>query len=31
MVRPESYTLTLTPDLKAATFSGIESIAVALA
>jgi aminopeptidase N/puromycin-sensitive aminopeptidase len=25
-VRPEHYALTLTPDLKAATFSGIESI-----
>ena len=25
-VVPESYTLTLTPDLKAATFSGVESI-----
>jgi aminopeptidase N len=30
-VRPESYMLTLTPDLKAATFSGVESIAVTLA
>ena len=30
-VRPESYTLTLTPDLKAATFSGVETIAVSLA
>ena len=30
-VHPESYTLTLTPDLKAATFSGVESIAVTLA
>ncbi len=30
-VRPESYTLTLTPDLKAATFSGVESIIVNLA
>ena len=27
-VRPESYSLTLTPDLKSATFAGIESIAV---
>ncbi len=27
-VRPEHYTLTLTPDLKAATFSGVESIDV---
>jgi aminopeptidase N/puromycin-sensitive aminopeptidase len=25
-VRPESYALTLTPDLKAATFSGVETI-----
>jgi hypothetical protein len=25
---PEHYTLTLTPDLKAATFSGVESIDV---
>ena len=25
-VVPEHYTLTLTPDLKAATFSGVESI-----
>jgi aminopeptidase N/puromycin-sensitive aminopeptidase len=30
-VRPESYTLTLTPDLKAATFSGVETIGVTLA
>jgi aminopeptidase N/puromycin-sensitive aminopeptidase len=30
-VRPESYTLTLTPDLKAATFSGVESIDITLA
>jgi aminopeptidase N/puromycin-sensitive aminopeptidase len=30
-VRPENYTLTLTPDLKAATFSGVESINVTLA
>jgi aminopeptidase N/puromycin-sensitive aminopeptidase len=30
-VRPEHYTLTLKPDLKAATFSGIESIDVTLA
>jgi aminopeptidase N/puromycin-sensitive aminopeptidase len=30
-VRPEHYTLTLTPDLKAATFSGTESIDVTLA
>jgi aminopeptidase N/puromycin-sensitive aminopeptidase len=30
-VRPEHYTLTLTPDLKAATFSGVESIDVNLA
>jgi aminopeptidase N len=30
-VRPEHYTLTLTPDLKAATFSGIETIEVSLA
>jgi aminopeptidase N/puromycin-sensitive aminopeptidase len=30
-VRPEHYTLTLTPDLKAATFSGIETIDVTLA
>ena len=30
-VRPESYTLTLTPDLKAATFAGVESIGVNLA
>lgn len=29
--RPESYTLTLTPDLKAATFAGVESIDVTLA
>jgi aminopeptidase N/puromycin-sensitive aminopeptidase len=29
--KPESYTLTLTPDLKAATFSGVESIDVRLA
>jgi aminopeptidase N/puromycin-sensitive aminopeptidase len=30
-VRPVSYTLSLTPDLKAATFSGVESINVTLA
>jgi aminopeptidase N len=30
-VRPERYTLTLTPDLKAATFSGVETIDVTLA
>ncbi|MGP8174800.1 MAG: M1 family metallopeptidase [Terracidiphilus sp.] len=30
-VRPEHYTLTLTPDLKAATFSGVESIGLDLA
>ncbi|MGA3373821.1 MAG: M1 family aminopeptidase [Terracidiphilus sp.] len=30
-VRPESYSLTLTPDLKAATFSGVESIEVTVA
>src|SRR5580658_10628283 len=30
-VRPEHYTLTLTPDLKAATFSGVETIEVTLA
>jgi aminopeptidase N/puromycin-sensitive aminopeptidase len=30
-VRPEHYALTLTPDLKAATFSGVESIDVAIA
>src|ERR1035441_9428048 len=30
-VRPEHYTLRLTPDLKAATFSGQESIEVMLA
>jgi aminopeptidase N/puromycin-sensitive aminopeptidase len=30
-VHPEHYTLALTPDLKAATFSGIESIDVTLA
>jgi len=30
-VRPEHYTLTLAPDLKAATFSGIESIDISLA
>jgi aminopeptidase N/puromycin-sensitive aminopeptidase len=30
-VRPEHYTLTLTPDLKAATFSGIETIDVTIA
>ena len=29
-VRPEHYTLTLTPDLKAATFTGVESIDVAV-
>ena len=28
MVLPEHYTLSLTPDLKAATFSGVESIDV---
>ena len=27
-VLPENYTLTLTPDLKAATFSGVETISV---
>jgi len=27
-VQPEHYTLTLTPDLKAATFSGVETIDV---
>ena len=30
-VRPQHYTLTLTPDLKAATFSGAETIDVSLA
>jgi aminopeptidase N/puromycin-sensitive aminopeptidase len=30
-VRPEHYALTLTPDLKAATFSGVETIDVTLA
>jgi aminopeptidase N/puromycin-sensitive aminopeptidase len=30
-VRPEHYALTLTPDLNAATFSGVESIDVTLA
>jgi len=30
-VRPEHYTLSLTPDLKAATFSGVETIDVTLA
>jgi aminopeptidase N/puromycin-sensitive aminopeptidase len=30
-VRPEHYTLCLTPDLKAATFSGVESIDLNLA
>jgi aminopeptidase N/puromycin-sensitive aminopeptidase len=30
-VRPEHYTLNLTPDLKAATFAGVESIEVNLA
>ena len=30
-VRPEHYTLRLTPDLKAATFTGIETIDVNLA
>jgi len=30
-VRPEHYTLTLAPDLKAATFSGIEAIDISLA
>jgi aminopeptidase N/puromycin-sensitive aminopeptidase len=30
-VRPEHYTLILTPDLKAATFSGVETIDVNLA
>ena len=30
-VRPEHYTLALTPDLKAATFSGVETIDVILA
>ena len=29
-VRPEHYTLALTPDLKAATFAGVESIDVTL-
>ena len=30
-VRPEHYTLALTPDLKAATFSGVETIDVTIA
>jgi aminopeptidase N/puromycin-sensitive aminopeptidase len=30
-IRPQHYALTLTPDLKAATFSGVETIDVALA
>ena len=30
-VRPEHYTLALTPDLKAATFSGVETIDMTLA
>jgi aminopeptidase N/puromycin-sensitive aminopeptidase len=30
-VRPVSYTLSLTPDLKAATFSGVETIDITLA
>jgi aminopeptidase N/puromycin-sensitive aminopeptidase len=30
-VNPEHYTLLLTPDLKAATFSGVETIEVSLA
>jgi aminopeptidase N/puromycin-sensitive aminopeptidase len=30
-VRPEHYTLTLAPDLKAATFSGVETIDVTVA
>ncbi len=30
-VRPEHYTITLAPDLKAATFTGSETIDVALA
>jgi aminopeptidase N/puromycin-sensitive aminopeptidase len=30
-VRPDHYTLTLTPDLKAATFTGVESIDVTVA
>jgi aminopeptidase N/puromycin-sensitive aminopeptidase len=30
-VRPEHYALTLTPDLKAATFSGVEAIDVTIA
>jgi aminopeptidase N len=29
-VTPRHYTLTLTPDLKAATFSGVETIEVTL-
>ena len=29
-VRPEHYTLTLTPDLKAATFTGVEQIDVSI-
>src|SRR5580704_6265441 len=31
IVLPEHYTLTLAPDLKAATFSGVETIEVSLA
>ena len=30
-VRPEHYSLMLTPDLKAATFTGVETIDVTLA
>ena len=30
-VRPEHYSLTLTPDLKAATFTGSETIDITLA
>jgi aminopeptidase N/puromycin-sensitive aminopeptidase len=30
-IRPDHYALTLTPDLKAATFSGVESIDVTIA
>src|SRR5208337_1704666 len=30
-VRPDHYTLTLTPDLKAASFAGVETIDVTLA
>ena len=30
-VRPEHYTLAFTPDLKAATFTGVETIDVSLA